>query len=757
MTIPDEFPLPRQDEILQALTGSQWLSTFDALAGFTQLEIAEEEREKTAFRTHRGLWQFRRMPFGLRNGPSIFQRVTQTVLAPYLWLFTLVYIDDIIVYSLTFKDHVLHINLVLHAVRKHRLTLSPPKCFLGYRALLLLGQKVSRLGMSTHKEKIEAIRDLEEPKNVHELQVFLGMMVYFSAYIPFYAAPLFSLLKKGTIWRWSELEKEAFHLSKEALINAPVRAYAIPGQPYRIYSDACDIGIACILQQVQPILSRDLKGTPSYGKLQTAYEKGMPIPQLTPSISKVIKDVPEPGSWANTFEDTEVHIERVIAYWSRSLKAAERNYSPTEREAMALKDGLVKFQPYIEGEKVIAITDHAALIWTKTFQNVNRRLLSWGTIFSAYPDLQIVHRAGRVHSNVDPISRLRRRVPHYETPLPPDQEFATLNSSSDTLSDFYQNISPLFEERMLQFATKQTLQRDNQEHAREQEGKVVTTMVPLETEKGTEEIPYTTSKVFSISVEVDSGELQSIISSYQTDKYFQKVQSQLKAETQIEVPRERSQFPQFQMDTKGLIYFCDWNDNLRLCIGGDKTQEIIAVSHDTLTEGAHAGYHRTYNRIAAHYFWPKMAKKIRAYVQSCDVCQKIKHRKHAPYGLLHPLPIPSEPFETITMDFITELPASRGFDAILVVVDKLTKYGNFIPVHSSDTAPDTAKVLYQHIITQYGIPREIVSDRDRVWSGQFWKEVCSFLGIKRLLSTAYHPRISHHNPQNVCMPAPSRS
>ena len=76
VTIPDEFPLPRQEDILQALTGAQWLSTFDALAGFTQLEIAEEEREKTAFRTHRGLWQFRRMPFGLQNEPSIFQRVT---------------------------------------------------------------------------------------------------------------------------------------------------------------------------------------------------------------------------------------------------------------------------------------------------------------------------------------------------------------------------------------------------------------------------------------------------------------------------------------------------------------------------------------------------------------------------------------------------------------------------------------------------------------------------------------------------------
>ena len=175
------------------------------------------------------------MPFGLRNGPSIFQRVTQTVLAPYLWLFTLVYIDDIVVYSVTFKDHVLHIDLVLHAVRKHRLTLSPPKCFLGYQALLLLGQKVSRLGMSTHKEKIDAIKDLKEPKNVHDLQVFLGMMVYFSAYIPFYAwivAPLFALLKKETAWKWSETEQEAFDLAKEALVNSPVRAYAIPGRGY---------------------------------------------------------------------------------------------------------------------------------------------------------------------------------------------------------------------------------------------------------------------------------------------------------------------------------------------------------------------------------------------------------------------------------------------------------------------------------------------------------------------------------------------
>ena len=128
--------------------GAQVLSTLDALSGFTQIELAEEDREKTAFRTHRGLFQFRRMPFGLRNGPSIFQRIMQNILAPYLWLFSLVYIDDIVVYSKTYEDHIEHLDKVLEAIENAGLTLSPQKCHLFYDSVLLLGHKVSRLGLS---------------------------------------------------------------------------------------------------------------------------------------------------------------------------------------------------------------------------------------------------------------------------------------------------------------------------------------------------------------------------------------------------------------------------------------------------------------------------------------------------------------------------------------------------------------------------------------------------------------------------------
>lgn len=210
---------------MQSLSGAQWLSILDALSGFTQLILHDTSKEKLAFCCHHGLWQSTHMPFGYRNGPSVFQRVMQNVLAPFLWIFALVYINDIVIFSATFEEHLQHIDQVLKAIIALGITLSLPKCHFAYQSILLLGQKVSQLGISTHKEKVEAIVQLDVPCNVHKLQTFLGMMVYFSSYVPFYAwmaHPLFQLLKKGTKWEWTPLHDEAFQLCKDVLSNAPV-------------------------------------------------------------------------------------------------------------------------------------------------------------------------------------------------------------------------------------------------------------------------------------------------------------------------------------------------------------------------------------------------------------------------------------------------------------------------------------------------------------------------------------------------------
>ena len=245
------------------------LLSLNALLGFTQLEMAKEDVEKTAFQTHRGLFQFHCLPFGLCNSPSIFQQVMQNILAPYLWLFCLVYIDDIVMYSTSYEDHIVHLDKVLGAIEHLGITLSSTKCHMFYDSILLLGHKVSWLGLLT----VWAITKLCQPNKVSDLQTFLGMIVYFSTFIPFYAnicSPLFGLLKKGQKWEWREEHKCSFSKVKEALQKAPVLGHPIEGLPYHLYTDTSEVTIGCALQQIQPMTVKDLQGTCLYDHLQKA-------------------------------------------------------------------------------------------------------------------------------------------------------------------------------------------------------------------------------------------------------------------------------------------------------------------------------------------------------------------------------------------------------------------------------------------------------------------------------------------------------
>lgn len=781
--VADEFPLPKQEDILQAITGSCWLSTLDALSGFTQLEMSDDSKEYTGFRSHRGLYHFKRLPFGYRNGPSVFQRIMQDILSPFLWIFALVYIDDIVIYSKTFDDHLKHLSRVLGAIGDSGITLSPKKCHFAYQSLKLLGQKVSRLGLSTHKSKVDAIIQLKEPRNVKELQTFLGMMVYFSAYIPYYAwivAPLFKLLKKGAEWKWNALEQEAFDLSKEVLTNAPVRAFAIPGLGYRLYTDACDYGLGAILQQVQPIAIRDLKGTKTYEKLKDVHSRGLPIPQLVVDIDKS-NDGHNKREWSVIFEDTIVDVERVIAYWSRTLKPAERNYSPTEREALALKEGLIKFQAYLEGESVCAVTDHAALTWSRTFQNLNRRLLTWGTVFSAYPGLRIIHRAGRVHSNVDPISRLRRRIPFDSGPK---EDITISKEINDPLKNVYAEFGDRFERKVLNLAVayqsslEETTQ-DKQEltfsyniltrgqvqkKGRKEmfDGPTVTdsakqapispyssnlsspttlTGVPnrLETpeDKKTIKLSYKNSIRKNLNTHMTKDELNEWLQAYSEDSGSVKIIEDLRLETDHLNPRRS----RYYLDDKGLLFFEDAQGNLRLYVPTKLISVILKEDHETLTVGAHSGTSRSFYRMAHLYYWPRMYQDIKEYIRTCDICQKVKHRRHAPYGHLQSLPIPGKPFDVVSIDFIPELPKTESnHDNIIVIVDKLTKFATFIPCTVQVGAKETAELLFKHVFTRFGFPREIVSDRDSKWVSSFWRRACELMEIKRALSTSHHPQ-----------------
>jgi len=606
VTQADKYPLPRQTDILRALSGSQWLSTFDVLSGFHQLEIVEEHRHITAFCTHKHrLLEFTRLPFGLRNGPAVFQRVMNKVLAKFLWLFVLVYIDDIVIYSQSFEHHIQHLDSVLHTIAKANITLSPPKCHIGYQSLILLRQRVSRLGISTHQEKIDAVDAMKPPTKVKELQMFLGFVNYFAIYIPFYTwitKPLYHLLSKDTAWEWSPIHQEAYDLCKLALKSTPILGHPQDGKGYRLYMDASDFGIGAVLQQIQAIRIQDLKGTQLYERLYKAYRSGKPPPQLV-TIADKDEDQPMTTAWNNIFEETEVYIERVIAYWSRLLKSAEKNYSPTEKEALALKDALVKFEPLIEGEIITAITDHSALTWSRTYHNVNRQLMSYGLTYSVYPKLKIVHRAGRIHSNVDPLSRLRRRIPFYDQPATNDPD---INLSQERDIDFYGRMKRKFETRAsalfscLDGPPFSDIEIDLPEKH------------PLST------LSYTTATKVEMHIHVDPKDVQLWLKEYERDPHFSEVNKSFPKEPPFT-------FKGYHRNAEGLIFFGDHSGRLRLCVPSSMCHDIIDEIHGSHTGSAHGGFERTYGRIANGFYWPGMTRDIRKFVSTCPICQKIKH------------------------------------------------------------------------------------------------------------------------------------
>ena len=173
--------------------------------------------------------------------------------------------------------------------------------------------------------------------------------------------------------------------------------------------------------------------------------------------------------------------------------------------------------------------------------------------------------------------------------------------------------------------------------------------------------------------------------------------------------------------------------------------EILRICHDDLLAG-HFGFKKTLELIQRKYYWPKMNKDIKEYVRGCDMCQRTKPVRHKPYGEMQALRQPSKPFESISMDFITDLPPStetshpKAFDSILVIVDRYTKMSRYIPCRKTIDAPELSRLFFRDWVKDYGIPLDIVSDRGSVFTSKFWSALCFHMKVKRSLSTAFHPQ-----------------
>lgn len=322
ITIKDEYPLPRIDEMLEQLKDARIFSKIDLKSGYNQIRVAPEDIPKTAFKCHKGLFEYTVLPFGLCNVPGTFQRMVNSIFGTAVNKFVVVYLDDILIFSRTRQEHEEHVKWVMDKLRENKLYGSAKKCEFYTESTEYLGHIVGHGMVKMDKGKVASIHDWPALGCKRDVQSFLGMANFYRRFIKSFsaiAAPLTALLKGEDAFSWEEAQQQAFGKLKQAFTELPVLRIYDPSAPIRVTTDASKDAIGGVLEQ-------------QFG--------------------------------------TEWHP---IAFESRKLIPAERNYPTHEQELLAIIHALKKWRQFLEGApQFTVLTDHHALKYVKTQKNLSR-------------------------------------------------------------------------------------------------------------------------------------------------------------------------------------------------------------------------------------------------------------------------------------------------------------------------------------------------------------------------------------------------
>lgn len=689
----DKFPLPNITEILDSLSGAMYFSHLDLNQGYYQIRLDPESRKYTAFVADKH-YQMKRLPMGLKTSPSAFSRAMTIALSGLNYDKCIVYLDDIIVVGRNLNQHNKNLIDVFTRLRKVNMRLNPSKCNFLKKELLYLGHIVTPTGIKPDPDKIKAIEKYPVPKNADEVKRFVAFANYYRKFIPDFAKITISLNKltrKNAKFEWNKDCQIAFETLQDALKNPPLLQYPNFEQEneFILHTDASGLAIGCVLSN------------------------GNKLP---------------------------------VAYASRALNQAERNYPVIERELLAIVWAVKYFRPYLYGRKFKICTDHRPLIYLFNMNNPSSRLTKFRLCLEEY-NFVIEYTRGKDNAAADALSRI----------IITSDELKSMSNKINTIMAMTRRQRQIIqkdENKKTKEKTKGNETDDWTDHPRVVE---ITKKPKSYIELSFDENEYRKNELCNKGIRSENGTfmftpIKSMVTINPSSgswlkrdfvvKELEEFCKKLKIKELCIIRNGDNK--KIIMELAKIIKGKSKWQGPRLCViqGVKKVenkddQKVILNDFHILPSSGHAGIRRMTNNIKRHYYWTNMDNDIVKFVKRCEKCQIQKYHK----SIKQPMCITSTAFtafEKVYLDIVGPLNRdANGYVYILTLQCELTKYVEAYPIPNKE-AETVARAFVDNFILRYGIPCEIATDRGTEFISAIMKDVCKLLNVNQIQATAYH-------------------
>jgi hypothetical protein len=626
----DCYPLPRAPDLLEIFQGCNYFSKLDAAMGYWQLPIHPDDTKYCSFICQEGQFEFVRMPFGLMNAPSTFQRLNDRVLAPYLRKTCVVYLDDVIVYSRTFDEHVQHLTEVMTVMAESGQLLRPEKCDFFMKNCEYLGHTVGGGGIKMSDDKYTKILTFPIPQNRKQLKRFLGIVSYYRKFVKnlaLLAKPLRELEHNET-YEWTEECKTAFDLILKKFNENAVLAHPDYTKEFVIECDASDAGVGAILMQQHKM----------------------------PDGSSAL---------------------RPVFFASRALTKGEKKWPPREQEGLAIVWALQQFRHHILGNHFTVYSDHQSLEWLMNAKV--GKLARWALILAEYEPFIIKYKSGKQNKAADALSRI-----YEETELLPEIATCAVANTEEILERESTPDEPMrLTETVERWISDQKALTPTRAHLYQQQREDIHCLQRL-------------------------GNL---------NKY------------------------RYHVVVDGLLGVSVDGTRFKPILPKSMINDIVKAFH-TSAYTTHLGTKRTMQKIASVFIIPKLRKKCKDVIKTCELCMARKTPLQK-VGWLASKPA-TKMWSQVAMDFAGPYPeSSNGRKYVLVMIDQFSKYVEIVATERNDAAT-VLSAFNERIICRHGCPERLLTDNHRQFKNLALDAVCHAFGCFKSYCSKYYPQGDGH-------------